>query len=185
MHSRALYVFLTLSASATLADRVQREGLVLPTSAYENRDAVKQIFVDSYTAYKKYAFGNDDLLPLSNGFSNERNGWGATIIDAMSTMQIMGLDDLFNEAVDFAGKIDFSRSQTNDTVSVFETTIRYLGGLLSAYELSGQKHPVLVEKAKEVADKMLFAWQSPDQKIPFGFLNFHTNEPVVDTVDFL
>ena len=44
------------------------------------------------------------------------------------------------------------------TTSVFETTIRYVGGLLSAYELSGQKYPILVEKAKEVADKMAFAW---------------------------
>ena len=43
-------------------------------------------------------------------------------------------------------------------VSVFETTIRYLGGLLSAYELSGQKYTILRDKAKEVADKMAFAW---------------------------
>jgi mannosyl-oligosaccharide alpha-1,2-mannosidase len=42
--------------------------------------------------------------------------------------------------------------------SVFETTIRYLGGLLSAYELSDEKFPTLVAKAKEVADKMIFAW---------------------------
>lgn len=42
--------------------------------------------------------------------------------------------------------------------SVFETTIRYIGGFLSAYELSGEKFPILVEKAKEVADKMAFAW---------------------------
>jgi mannosyl-oligosaccharide alpha-1,2-mannosidase len=44
------------------------------------------------------------------------------------------------------------------SVSVFETTIRYLGGLLSAYELSGQKFPALRDKAKEVADKMAYAW---------------------------
>lgn len=44
--------------------------------------------------------------------------------------------------------------------SVFETTIRFLGGLLSAFELSGEKHPVLVEKAKEVADKMAFAFHT-------------------------
>ena len=42
--------------------------------------------------------------------------------------------------------------------SLFETTIRYVGGLLSAFELSGRQHNVLVEKAKEVADKMAFAW---------------------------
>lgn len=42
--------------------------------------------------------------------------------------------------------------------SVFETTIRYLASSLSAYELSGKKFPVLVTKAKEVADKMSVAW---------------------------
>ena len=43
-------------------------------------------------------------------------------------------------------------------LSVFETTIRYLGGLLSAYELSDQRYPALLNKAKELADKMTPAW---------------------------
>jgi mannosyl-oligosaccharide alpha-1,2-mannosidase len=42
--------------------------------------------------------------------------------------------------------------------SVFETTIRYIGGLLSAYELSGSAYPALVTKAKQVADKLTAAW---------------------------
>ena len=42
--------------------------------------------------------------------------------------------------------------------SVFETTIRYVAGLLSAYELSGEKFPALLQKATEVADKLTFAW---------------------------
>lgn len=42
--------------------------------------------------------------------------------------------------------------------SVFETTIRYLGGFLSAYELDDFKNPILLQKAQEVADKMAFAW---------------------------
>jgi mannosyl-oligosaccharide alpha-1,2-mannosidase len=41
---------------------------------------------------------------------------------------------------------------------VFETSIRYLAGLLSAFELSGQKYPILLEKAKQVGDKLAFAW---------------------------
>ncbi|KAG5652802.1 hypothetical protein H0H81_003632 [Sphagnurus paluster] len=76
----------------------------------------------------------------------------------MSTMQIMGLDAYFTEAVQFASQIDFNKSNTSDPVSVFETTIRYLGGLLSAFELSEGKYPSLLDKAKQVADKMSFAW---------------------------
>ncbi|KAL0567696.1 hypothetical protein V5O48_014299, partial [Marasmius crinis-equi] len=159
----------------------QKPDLVLPPSAAGHRDDVRDIFIQSYNAYRKFAFGHDTLMPLTGKPDDGRNGWGASIVDAMSTMRIMGLDDFFDEAVSFAEKIDFSKSQTNQTVSVFETTIRYLGGLLSAYELSGKQHPVLVEKAKQVADKMAFAWQKPNQKVPFGNLNFTTNQPVVTT----
>lgn len=42
--------------------------------------------------------------------------------------------------------------------SFFETTIRYVGGLLSAYELSDEKFPILVAKAKQVADGLINAW---------------------------
>ncbi|KAG5635310.1 hypothetical protein H0H81_011772, partial [Sphagnurus paluster] len=86
--------------------------------------------------------------------------------------------DLFVEGVDFSSKIDFSKSQTPDTVSVFETTIRYLGGLLSAYELSDKKYPILLQKAKEVADEMAYAWVG-NNDIPYGFLDFAKNSPTV------
>jgi hypothetical protein len=42
--------------------------------------------------------------------------------------------------------------------SVFETTIRWVGGLISAYELSDEKYPILITKAKEVTDKLAYAW---------------------------
>ncbi|KAF8889712.1 glycoside hydrolase family 47 protein [Infundibulicybe gibba] len=172
----ALALFLASSTAPTVADPVQKAGLRLPSSAAGHRDAVKQIFIDSYQAYRKFAFGHDDLSPLSTSFSDGRNGWGASIVDAMSTMHIMGLNDFFTEAVNFSSHIDFSVSQTSDTVSLFETSIRYLGGLLSAYELSDNKFPVLVQKAKEVADKMAFAWVG-NNDMPFGFIDFSTNAP--------
>ncbi|KAJ8517937.1 hypothetical protein ONZ45_g4936 [Pleurotus djamor] len=167
-------------ASSAYAGAVQKPGLKLPSSAAANRNAVQKLFVDSYNAYREFAFGHDDLSPVSKGFSDGRNGFGATIVDALPTIAIMGLDDLFEEALNFTAHIDFSKSHTPDTVSVFETTIRYLGGLLSAFELSGQQHPILVEKAKEVADKMAFAWVG-DNLVPFGFINFATNTPTRGT----
>ncbi|KAG7095365.1 hypothetical protein E1B28_006124 [Marasmius oreades] len=180
--ARSFTLLLSFTCLATaLAGSVQSPSLVLPPTAPIHREAVKEIFTRSYEAYRKFAFGHDDLNPVSGGFNDGRNGWGATIVDGMPTMLVMGLDDFFNEAVDFVNKIDFSMSQTPDTVSVFETTIRYLGGLLSAYELSEQKHPVLVEKAKQVADKMAFAWVKPDQKIPFGHIDFSTNLPTISS----
>lgn len=81
------------------------------------------------------------------------------------------LQDEFEELATNASEIDFSKSKTPDTVrfeyilastfnpssdSVFETTIRYLAGLLSAYQMSNKS--ALLEKAVQVADKLAFAW---------------------------
>ncbi|KAF9494946.1 glycoside hydrolase family 47 protein [Pleurotus eryngii] len=180
MRVASQYAIALALASYSLAGTVQKPNLVLPGGSKQHRDAVTKIFVDSYEAYRTFAFGHDDLSPESQSFSDGRNGWGATIVDALPTMAIMGLKDFLAEGLNFSSHIDFSKSQTPDTVSVFETTIRYLGGLLSAYELSGQKFPVLVEKAKEVADKMAFAWVG-DNKVPFGFVDFSTNTPTKAT----
>lgn len=35
---------------------------------------------------RKYAWGHDDLTPLSKSFLDSRNGWGASIVDAMTTL---------------------------------------------------------------------------------------------------
>jgi len=42
--------------------------------------------------------------------------------------------------------------------SIFESTIRYVGGLISAYELSGKQHSFLIDKAKQLADRLSLAW---------------------------
>ncbi|KAJ7927543.1 glycoside hydrolase family 47 protein [Mycena leptocephala] len=164
-------VLLGLSSSSWAGVTVQKPGLTVPHKYASRRDAAQKLFTTSYNAYKKFAFGHDDLSPVSETFSDGRNGWGASIVDAM---------DIFLEAVNFSSKIDFSKSQTSDTVSLFETTIRYVGGLLSSYELSGKKYPALLAKAKEVADKMAFAWVG-DNDVPYGFMDFSTNTPQIQT----
>ncbi|KAJ7686657.1 glycoside hydrolase family 47 protein [Mycena rosella] len=168
-------LLLGLSSPSWAGVTVQQAGLVVPAAYASRRDDAQKIFVTSYNAYKEFTFGHDDLSPVSEGFSDGRNGWGASIVDAMPTMFIMGLEDIFEEAVNFSSTIDFSKSQT-----LFETTIRYIGGLLSSYELSGEKYPVLVAKAKEVADKMAFGWVGSNE-MPYGFMDFSTNTPTIDT----
>jgi len=49
-------------------------------------------------------------------------------------------------------------SCADDVCSLFESTIRYIAGLISAYELSGKQHYFLIEKAKELADRLSLAW---------------------------
>lgn len=62
-----------------------------------------------------------------------RNGWGATSIDSLSTALIMGLQDVVDEVLDHVEKVDYT--ETDYMCSLFETTIRYLGGMISSYDL--------------------------------------------------
>ncbi|KAF5371789.1 hypothetical protein D9758_003529 [Tetrapyrgos nigripes] len=163
-------------ASGVLGGNVQKSGLALPTDAQANREQVRNTFIRSYEAYKKHAFGHDEYTPLSQSFSDSRNGWGASIVDAMDTMAIMGLDQYLEEAINFTSQIEFSKSKTSDSVSVFESTIRYIGGLLSTYELTDKRYPALVDKASQLGDKLSFAWVG-NNDIPFGHIDFSSNTP--------
>ncbi|CAG8772845.1 17349_t:CDS:2, partial [Racocetra fulgida] len=87
---------------------------------------------------------------------NNFNGWGVTIIDALDTMWIMGLKAEFNRSRDFVKNLNFTK--TVDNINVFETIIRYLGGLLSAHELSQDK--IFLEKAYELGIALLPAFES-------------------------
>ncbi|KII87574.1 glycoside hydrolase family 47 protein [Plicaturopsis crispa FD-325 SS-3] len=167
---------------AVMAEPVQKQGLVLPPDAGAQQDAVKKIFTTSYDNYVKFALGHDDLSPIDGTFSDPLGGWGASLADALDTMWLMGLTDRFNDAVNFTSTIDFSKANTDDTVSVFETSIRYVGGYLAAYELSGQAYPILVEKAKQVADKLFYGF-TPGHDIPFNQINFTDNKPSPGTTN--
>ncbi|KAI9569936.1 glycoside hydrolase family 47 protein [Boletus coccyginus] len=174
--------WLVLASVAALANGgpVQLANLQLPSSAATHQQAVVDLFVESYEAYQTYAWGHDDLLPVSLSYSDSLNGWGASISDALGTMWLMGFHDWFEEAVDYVATVDFSVSQTNDTVSLFETTIRHVGGFLSAYELSGHQYDVLVQKAEQVAQQMTYAFVG-DNSVPYRELNFTDHTPVNET----
>ena len=106
----------------------------------------------------------DELLPISAKSKNNYGGWAATLVDSLDTLWIMDLKDDFKEAVMAVAVIDWN--QTPDTAcNVFETTIRHLGGLLSAYDLSGE--PALLEKAIELGDMLYMAFDTPNRLPPF------------------
>lgn len=124
--------------------------------------AVKEAFLHSWKGYKKNAWLQDEVAPLSGRSNNGFGGWGATLIDSLDTLYIMGLQKEFDLAVAEVEHIDFSWSPL-DTLNVFETTIRYLGGLLSAYDVSGQKDIILLEKAIELGDMLYVAFDTPNR----------------------
>ncbi|KAJ1966404.1 hypothetical protein GGI12_000114 [Dipsacomyces acuminosporus] len=119
---------------------------------------IRDEFRRAWKAYRKYGFGADEINPLTKKPVTTRNGWGATLIDSLDTIYIMGLHDEFKEARDKVSQISFDRND-GEPSKVFETNIRYIGGLISAYELSGDS--VFLKQATSLADIMLEAFNTP------------------------
>ena len=125
----------------------------------ERQQKVKDAFVRCWSSYKTRAWMRDELSPISGNGRESFGGWAATLVDALDTLHIMNLKDEFEEAAAASANIDLSTS-TEDQVNIFETTIRYLGGFLAAYDLSGKR--VLLDKAVEVGEMLLVAFDTPN-----------------------
>mmetsp|Transcript_18905 Transcript_18905/g.31011 ORF Transcript_18905/g.31011 Transcript_18905/m.31011 type:complete len:661 (-) Transcript_18905:94-2076(-) len=123
----------------------------------ERRDAVKKAFLHAWNGYVKYAWGHDELTPVSKGFNDPFGGLGATLVDSLDTMYLMGLTDEYKRAHEWV-EANLFFNQTGD-VSFFETTIRCLGGLLSMYDLT--QDSLFLERAKDLGDHLMPAFNTP------------------------
>ena len=124
--------------------------------------AVKSSFEHTWAGYKAHAWMKDELSPLDGGSVQAFGGWAATLVDTLDTLWIMGMKKEFDEAVDAAKDIDFN-STSESVLNIFEITIRYLGGFLGAYDITGGTYPVLLQKATEVGDLLYCAFDTPNR----------------------
>jgi hypothetical protein len=137
----------------------------------KRRDAVKDAFLLSWKAYEKHGWGYDEYHPISRKgrYMAEPNGMGWIIVDALDTLMLMNLTQELNHAREWVSTtLDYDKDQD---VNTFETTIRMLGGLLSAHYLQetlpGMKPPnpkdedLFLEKADDLADRLMGAFESP------------------------
>ncbi|KAI1939323.1 hypothetical protein LOZ12_004769 [Ophidiomyces ophidiicola] len=123
---------------------------------------IKASFKRSWDGYRIHAWGKDELQPVYGGSRDPFMGWGATLVDGLDTLWIMGFYQEFATAVKAVAKIDFKTSPRKD-IPVFETVIRYLGGLIGAYDISEQQFPVLLEKAVELAEVLMGSFDTPNR----------------------
>ncbi|XP_057463323.1 mannosyl-oligosaccharide 1,2-alpha-mannosidase MNS3-like [Actinidia eriantha] len=141
--------------------------------------SVKNAFIHAWSGYKNYAMGHDELMPLSRRGVDGLGGLGATVVDALDTAMIMGIDEIVSEAGSWIEMHLPERISQKGQVNLFETTIRVLGGLLSAYHLSGgeqgknlihkgPKPTVYLTNARNLADHLLAAFTSSPTAIPFS-----------------
>lgn len=134
--------------------------------------------------YRERAWGKDEILPVSGGvksFPLKHHHLGLSLIEAMDTLWLMGLDAEFADARAWvASSLDFD---VDGEVSVFETSIRLVGGLLSAHLACDD--PVLLERARDLADRLLPAFDTPTG-MPYRSVNLRTRaarDPVTNPAE--
>ncbi|EEA27164.1 mannosyl-oligosaccharide 1,2-alpha-mannosidase IB, putative [Talaromyces marneffei ATCC 18224] len=137
----------------------QRESKAAESVRLQRRAQVKGAFQHAWNGYKKKAWLHDELLPVSGGHKDPFVGWAATLVDSLDTLWIMGLKNEFEDALDAIEQIDFTKPNA-ERVPVFEVTIRYLGGLLGAWDISGHKYPILLRKAQQLGDFLYGAFNT-------------------------
>ncbi|HEX8251395.1 MAG TPA: glycoside hydrolase family 47 protein [Pyrinomonadaceae bacterium] len=133
---------------------------------------VKAEFLHAWNGYKQYAWGHDDLKPLSKSYKD----WYAepllmSPVDALDTMIVMGFKTEADKTREYiAANLSFDK---DIYVKNFEITIRLLGGLLSSYQLTKDKR--LLNLADELGRRLLPAFDSPTG-IPYMFVNLKTGK---------
>ena len=138
----------------------------------ESANRVREEFLFCWRAYEKYAWGHDELRPVSK---TPRDWYGESLlmtpVDALDTMIIMGLDDEAAKAKSLIiEKLSFDK---DISVQNFEITIRLLGGLLSAYELTNDER--LLRLADDLGARLLPVFNSPTG-MPYRFVNLRTGK---------
>ena len=138
----------------------------------EMAEKVRAEFMHAWNGYKTYAWGADELKPLSDSL---RNWYDVSLlmtpVDAYDTMILMGLDEEAEEAKELIlSELSFDHDMF---VQNFEITIRMLGGLLSAYQYSGDEG--FLDLATDLGDRLLPVFDSPTG-LPYVNINLQTGE---------
>ncbi|GAA5979464.1 hypothetical protein JCM11641_005403 [Rhodosporidiobolus odoratus] len=155
------------------------QGVYEPIEVDEvRRGAVLQAFKHSYRAYEKDAFGFDDYHPISHtgGNMSPAGPVGYFVIDSLDSLLITGLKEEYQRARDWVADLSFD---LDDKFHTFEITIRVLGGLLSAFHLSGETDGMLLDKAVNLADRLLPAFDTPSG-LPLSFVNLAKRTGIPD-----
>lgn len=167
---RALCLIVLLAPSAVMAAASPPSSAPVDSVAMAAR--VKAEFLHAWNGYKQYAWGHDELRPLSKQpFDWYGQSLLMTPVDALDTLVLMGLTKEADEdraLID--AKLDFDK---DIDVKVFEINIRLLGGLLSGYQLTHD--PVLLKKAEDLGTRLLPAFDSPTG-LPYRFVNLRTGK---------
>ena len=152
-------------------------------------EAVRDAYQYAWNAYRQYAFGKDELLPLTKSYTQDWYGWGVTIVDGIDTAIVMNLTDIVEEQLAFIPTVDFTTTPYGP-VEIFDTNIRYVGGLLASHDLlkSGlfpnnynqDQVNALLAQAVSLANKIAYGFNTPTG-IASTDVNFTSDTPIEGT----
>mmetsp|Transcript_108254 Transcript_108254/g.312856 ORF Transcript_108254/g.312856 Transcript_108254/m.312856 type:complete len:943 (-) Transcript_108254:23-2851(-) len=120
-------------------------------------DEVREAARHTWRGYKSKAWGHDDLKTVS-GKPADWCRLAVTMVDGLSTLWLMGLKTEFQDAASWLASENMPTPGKHGPHSLFEITIRVLGGLVSAWHLSGQA--VFLDTARRLAEKLMPAFQT-------------------------
>jgi mannosyl-oligosaccharide alpha-1,2-mannosidase len=141
---------------------------------------VRNEFMHAWNGYKQFAWGHDQVMPLSGTYSEffvSGHPIGLSIIEALDTLYVMGLDEELALGVDWI-KNNLSFEIDGD-VHVFEFIIRVLGGLEAGYLSTGD--PELLRLSVQAGDLVLPAFTKSPTGMPYQYVNFATGAPSGNT----
>jgi hypothetical protein len=162
-----------MTAIAWLASTAPASRAAKPVAKELDRAAlaarVRAELLHAWSGYRQYAWGHDELKPLSR----TAHDWHAetllmTAVDALDTLLLMRLEAEAAEAREAVARLSFDK---DISVKNFEITIRVLGGLLSAHQLTGD--PRLLAQAEDLGRRLLPAFDSPTG-MPYMYVNLKT-----------
>ena len=133
---------------------------------------VRAEFLHAWNGYKKHCWGHDELKPISKTC---RDWYDTSLlmtpVDALDTMILMGLHDEAKTTREYiATHLSFDK---DIYVQNFEITIRLLGGLLTGYEMTGDKR--LLTLADDLGNRLLPVFESPTG-LPYRYVNLKTGK---------
>ncbi|KAJ1506979.1 ER degradation-enhancing alpha-mannosidase-like protein 2 [Coelomomyces lativittatus] len=146
------------------------------------KQLVKEMFFHGWDNYLRFAYPHDDLKPISCTGRQSQGEYFLTLIDAADTLAIMDELEEFEMAINLIQKIP--NFNLNINVSVFETTIRILGGLISTHTLAQERlsnyNGGILMLAKDLGNRLLWAFNSKTG-VPYGTVNLMHGIPPQET----
>ena len=171
--STLLLALLTFAAPLTTQAQSRRRGRAgSPADSRALAERVRREFMHAWRGYVRYAWGHDELRPLTK---KPHDWYGESLymtqVDALDTLIMMGFKSEADRTREFIAKnLTFDR---DIYVQNFEITIRHLGGLLSSYQMTGDRR--LLRLAEDLGTRLLPAFDSKTG-IPYRFVNLRTGK---------